>query len=281
MKYTPRQPPEGINTTIEHPLKEFAYLLGGLGMLIATTIVVLSLSVDYLVEFIPPSAEVKLFRVESDAAPNDADNNAEEQRVLAYLAERVTHINSVAEQPQAIVVDIVNSADANAFVLPGGRVFVTTGLLKLLDTENGLTMVLAHEWAHQQLRHPIKGLGKGLIITAALAVITGTQDNAWLSNVLGGAVNVGMLAFSREQERDADTLGLALTTRVYGHSTGADEFFAKMMSNDSALDIRAFLRTHPPTDARLARIEQQSPHRDHQAATPLPHFIKAYAAAAF
>lgn len=90
----------------------------------------------------------------------------------------------VSIQPQAVSVDIVHSEDPKAFVLPGGRIYVTTGLLQLLETENGLAMVLAHEWAHQHLRHPIKGLGKGIVIATALAVITGTQDNAWLADLL-------------------------------------------------------------------------------------------------
>lgn len=86
---------------------------------------------------------------------NDSDD-PDSQRTKAYLAALLENLNRAADQPQAVSIDIVDSEGPNAFVVRGGRIFVTTGLLRLLETENGLSMVLAHEWAHQHLRHAIK-----------------------------------------------------------------------------------------------------------------------------
>ena len=278
MKFTPRLPPEGINTTTEHPLKEFAYLLAGIGAFIALAIIILAASVDVLVRFIPPSAEAKLFSGTTFmAAEKPRDEVA--QRTQDYLTHLIAQLNRSAEQPLPVSVTVINSKQPNAFVIPGGRIFVTAGLLQLLDTENGLSMVLAHEWAHQHLRHPLRGLGLGVIVTAVLAIITGTQDNAWISDLLGGAAQVSMLVFSREQEHAADEIGLDLTTRVYGHSAGADEFFVKILAQQSDFDsnVPDFLSSHPATEERIARIQAHSANSQ-QLVTPLPDYVKDYAA---
>lgn len=94
-------------------------------------------------------------------------------------------------------------------------------------------------------------------------------------------MQVGLTAYSRDQERSADMLGASLTTRVYGQSQGAEEFFEKAMTKqlEIGVGIPSFLRSHPQTEERLARIKSTNAGTA-DVLIPLPDYVKAYASSA-
>ncbi|MFN4082173.1 MAG: M48 family metallopeptidase [Bacteroidia bacterium] len=138
----------------------------------------------------------------------------------------------------------------NAFCLPGGKIYVFTGLIKYLDSEDALAGVLAHEIAHADCRHGtaqiIKNAGLSLLIT----FIFGVDD--------GGLVNLGAnllsLGFSRADEAEADKKSVEYLYPTTYDARGAARFFEKLKTDNKDPEVLAFLSTHPDTEERINEI---------------------------
>jgi len=142
----------------------------------------------------------------------------------------------------------------NAFALPGGQVLVTSALLEQTGSENELAFVLAHELGHVAGRHPLRALGRGLLLSLALGAIGSTEG----ASVAASAAALGERSFSREQERAADRFGLALVAAEYGHVAGATDFLRRLPdAQDARAASRAasWLATHPRSVDRVAELE--------------------------
>ena len=170
---------------------------------------------------------------------------------------------------------LVQNPGINAFALPAGRIFVTTGLLDLFETEAELKAVLAHEIAHVESRHSWrsqKGANAGRTISGIFGAIGAVRDDARLT-AIGGAVEVvGGLAFlnyGRQREREADMFAsvfLARTNETDGLVGTFDKLqSAREMSSPTA-DADAVTRTvdnvmerllssHPSPLERLSRAQ--------------------------
>src|SRR5262245_37515054 len=119
---------------------------------------------------------------------------------------------------------VADQAEANAFALPGGYVYVTRGLLALLNSEDELACVVGHEMGHVTASHSTKRMGAALA-TAPISIATGLAGAAVgiVSPALGGvvagtgeAITGGLVIapFSREQEHEADELGQTLAAKA-------------------------------------------------------------------
>ncbi|MDH5593418.1 MAG: M48 family metallopeptidase [Gammaproteobacteria bacterium] len=275
MKYTPKLPPEGINTSSENHLKEFALLTGGVLGIVLVTVAILSLLVNHLVSYIPIEFENEYFASQFIEHPVE---EGKYHQTEIWLNQRVnemrTHYSGEDEDKFRFHVRVVEMKEPNAFVFPGGNIGVTTGLLEMMETENGLVMVLAHEMAHQYKRHPLRSMGRGVVIGLTLMVFTGMENSSLVSNLIGNAAMLEQLAFSREQESDADAIGVELLQQTYGHASGATEFFRKMRNKkESRYMPPAFLSTHPDVENRILKLQEME--RMYPGKTkPLPKFIK-------
>ncbi|MEM1230934.1 MAG: M48 family metallopeptidase, partial [Pseudomonadota bacterium] len=165
----------------------------------------------------------------------------------------------------------------NAFATLGGRVVFFEGLVSQLPSENALALVLAHELAHLQLRHPIVAAGRGLTVSLALAATFGLADNAVVAQLVEWIGVTSTLSYSRDQEREADALAAQVVLAEYGHLRGARGLFDLFRdeSGESSALVPDFRSTHPSIDERiqwlLTYAEEQGP-MDHETApiTPLP-----------
>jgi len=174
-------------------------------------------------------------------------------------------------------VEIANELGANAFAVPGGHIVVTRGLFSSIQSENGLSMILAHEMAHHYERHPLRSTGRGLVVSVFLLAILGADGSSFLQNFLGNTASITNLAFSRQQESDSDTFASALLLKFYGHASGAAEFFQYIKLEEGiASEIPSFLSTHPSTEGRIENLLAfESKHSGEK--KPLPDFIHDYA----
>ena len=262
MEFEPREIPEGINTSREHPLREFAVLVSGIAAVIVLVTGLLIVSADFLIGFIPVEQENSWFSSDSMVDESGRDSKIEsnsEAEVERYLQNLITQLQDESRPDFRFNVNLIESETPNAFVLPGGNIAVTSGLLRRVESENGLAMVLAHEMAHQYYRHPLRALGRGVVVSLALMVITGFGDGALADSFVAGAVTLTQLSFSREQEREADELGVELLIRHYGHARGAGEFFeAVKLLPDAESDMPNFLSTHPGIDERLGSLRARA-----------------------
>ena len=149
---------------------------------------------------------------------------------------------------------------------------MTRGLLESIESENGLAMVLAHEYAHVELRHPITLMMEQLSIGFVLTMI-GSDNVAQL--IAQNTAAVTALSFSREMERAADRYALEALQRHYGHTAGADEFFLNIQEQHQPFESdsrwQQMLQTHPLTSERIEVIRSGARMGE---LTPLPEVLR-------
>ncbi len=161
---------------------------------------------------------------------------------------------------------IENDKVANAFCLPGGKVFVYTGILKYTEDEAGLAVVIGHEVAHALSRHGAERMSLTLLAQlgeTAMQTALGTQSADAMrvfDYAYGLAADIGViLPYSRTQEYEADHIGLILMAKAGYDPRGALVFWERLSRGKSAPSPPSFLSTHPTDQDRIAKIRNLLP----------------------
>ena len=147
---------------------------------------------------------------------------------------------------------MTDSPDVNAFALPGGYIFVNYGLIEKAATPEEVAGVLAHEIQHVLKRHGLKNVvgraGLGLILGLLLGDLEGLGGL-----IIGASSELAALSFSREQEEEADALGLELLYAANIDPSGLPSFFEKLSAEQESKGtaLPSFLSTHPDTTERI------------------------------
>jgi beta-barrel assembly-enhancing protease len=150
---------------------------------------------------------------------------------------------------------IVKGAQANAFSVPGGWVYVNEGLLSNAQNQEELASVLAHETGHIVLGHVMNRIHQAQtanIIGSILSVFVRSQGAATLLNLAG---NYAFLNFSRQQEYQADHEGTILASKAGYNPWGMIWFFQKLQKLYGDTGFEQYVQDHPSTKDRIARIE--------------------------
>jgi predicted Zn-dependent protease len=159
---------------------------------------------------------------------------------------------------------LIKDPQLNAFSIPGGHVFVTTGILEVMDSEAELAGLLGHEIAHVTCHHISKrmeqekkiGLGTMAAILASLLAGDPRIASAVITSSLATGISLG-LKYSREDETEADNQGFKTMTREGFNPGGMIDLLTKLRkwgSFGSDL-IPAYMLTHPGIEDRIAHIE--------------------------
>jgi predicted Zn-dependent protease len=161
---------------------------------------------------------------------------------------------------------IENDKVANAFCLPGGKVFVYTGIMKYTEDETGLATVIGHEVAHAMVRHGAERMSLTLLAqlgeTAMQTALRTQSANAIrvFDYAYGLAANIGViLPYSRTHEYEADHIGLILMAKAGYDPRGALGFWERLSKGKSAPSPPSFLSTHPTDHDRIAKIKDLLP----------------------
>jgi len=188
--------------------------------------------------------------------------DAVENRYVTCVAKAVT---AVAEKgPKEWEVTVFNKDDVNAFALPGGKIGVYTGLLKVAKNQDQLATVISHEVAHVLARHGNERVSTAYATQTGLELVQAmaggaSQDKSNLMALLGLGAQVGViLPFSRTQESEADLLGLDLMAKA-GFDPRASVDLWKNMIAASGNGGPAFLSTHPASSQRIKDLENRMP----------------------
>ena len=163
---------------------------------------------------------------------------------------------------------VVNSSVPNAFALPGGFVTINRGLLVGLSSEAEMAAVLGHEIGHVTAKHSLAGYQRALaanVLLAGVSVASGGSETATqLSAVTASLINNG---FSRDQEREADWLGIDYMVEARYDPAGAvnlqEYFYRELEGGKNPMFLEGLFRTHPFSKERLdnarARIANRYP----------------------
>lgn len=152
---------------------------------------------------------------------------------------------------------VFRSDTPNAFVLPGGRMGVTTGLLSLVRNDDQLAAVLGHEVGHITARHAAERYSQTAAAQAGLQIATGVAgDYGRAVGALGGlGAQLGvLLPFSRQHELEADRLGVDYMARA-GYDPREALALWRLMSQQRQTSTPEFASTHPADSTRIAALE--------------------------
>jgi predicted Zn-dependent protease len=154
----------------------------------------------------------------------------------------------------------------NAWVMPGGRAVVYSGILRYTQNETGLAVVLGHEVGHAIAGHGNERMSQGLLAQLggmALAVALSTQPQqtqGLFMSAYGAGANYGvLLPYSRLEESEADRIGLVLMARAGYDPRQAIPFWDRMKSQEGRSQTPELLSTHPAPDTRIDDIRRHLP----------------------
>jgi predicted Zn-dependent protease len=190
----------------------------------------------------------------------------------------VTYVNKVGGRVASYFPDklfnfkfyVIKTDGYNAFAIPGGQVFIYSGLLEAMQNEDQLAGILAHEIAHVYCRHISQQIDKSKKIT--MASVAGMAAGILIGMTGGGgkaaqAVTTGtmaagqsaMLSYSRENEMQADQIGLKYLEQAGYSGEGLLQILKKIRSQQwfGSDQIPTYLTTHPAVEDRIAYIDSQ------------------------
>lgn len=157
--------------------------------------------------------------------------------------------------------NLVQNDSANAFCLPGGKVVVFTGILKIAQNDDQLATVIAHEIAHALARHGAERVslskvksGIGMVGSIILGSIGSPYGNIFNQTYDLTSQYGVMLPFSREHEKEADEIGIILMHKA-GYDINEAINFWQNMSKDKKSSTE-FFSTHPSSETRIREIKE-------------------------
>ncbi|MEJ2529879.1 MAG: M48 family metallopeptidase, partial [Gammaproteobacteria bacterium] len=249
MRYSNPKIPEGINTSKEHPLKEFIILTTGALAALFLLAVLLSYFGATLARFIPFEMEQGW----TEGFFHDSVEPTELKQYLESVSNRVAKSMGLEDEYQ-IHLHYSTDKTINAFATLGGNIILFKGLLELLPNEDALAMLIAHEMTHIQHRDPIVSFASSLSVQTGLAILLGNSD----VSVLGDTGLLTMLHFSRKMEAAADAQAVAVVDDLYGHIAGATDLFnllSEIRKKQGMGEQMAIFSSHPLDKKRLEAME--------------------------
>jgi Zn-dependent protease with chaperone function len=273
MEYRPSLPENNVNVSHARPVREFILLFLGITVILLVAFWALGLFVDSAVNFISPGMESVIFQTHDVSAPLTANADGPKQAELQRLADALRKCDGIS---YPVKVHLVESDQANALAVPGGRIVVFSGLLDKVRSENGLAFVLAHELAHFKDRDHLRSMGRGIVLTAMMAVISGTGSQ--LTQLFAPAANLSQAHYSRERESMADRQALLALNCYYGHVGGASEFFKAVQPDATKKSLLNghYFASHPEAVARIDNLHRltRDLNLDVQEVRPLPTVLE-------
>jgi predicted Zn-dependent protease len=189
--------------------------------------------------------------------------DAETTAYVRGLGERLTRSAPGPKYPYRF--SVADYREINAFALPGGPVWVHRGVLQSATSESQVAGVLAHEIAHVAQRHAADQLTKAMIANWGLTVlgaVLGNTGGAGTAQVAASLLANGVfLKFSRDDEREADAVGVQIMRRAGWDPQGMIELF-EILRREQRRDpgsVEIFLSTHPSPQDRIQRLQASMP----------------------
>jgi predicted Zn-dependent protease len=190
-----------------------------------------------------------------------------DEQLQAYVNQVGQRLAAKGDRPElTYTFTVLDSAETNAFALPGGYVYITRGIMSYLNSEAELSAVLGHEIGHVTARHAVRqqssataaGVGATLI-----AVLTGSGSLANIANVASSALISG---YGRDMELEADALGAKYVDRV-GYDPQSMVDVVRLLKNQEMFEIQrareenreprvyhGVFASHPDNDTRLKEV---------------------------
>ena len=183
--------------------------------------------------------------------------------ITEYVNRVEQNIAENSDSKIPVMVGVIESPEINAFTLPGGYIFVNTGLLQAVDNEAELAAVLAHETGHVACRHEVSNMTRRELLQYAMIPLMFTPMSYPVYLGVTEGLNLGIplafLKFSRDEEHEADFLGLQYLWKAGYDPNAFVGIFSKIIQQRRSVpgSVPSIFMDHPPTKARIISIEQE------------------------
>lgn len=201
---------------------------------------------------LPYDVDRKLGELASSSLLGDA-RECTNPRLIDAVTKVVSHLD-VRLDPmyRPLTVRVIDDDTVNAFALPGGYVFVMTGLLGAVESPDELAGVLGHEIGHVVQRHGVQRIAQSMWLGFLASWVTG--GDGFGGELAGQAASLLSLKYGRDQELESDTIGLDLMARAGYDPKRFPDFFKRL--GDGGLPD--FLSTHPDSGDRVEALRRDA-----------------------
>ena len=184
--------------------------------------------------------------------------NPQAVALVQRVGEHLVRQSAAAKSPYKFSFHVLADAKTvNAFALPGGPLFITEGLLRLLKSEAELAGVLGHEIGHVIARHSSERLAKQQLtqgLLGALVVGSGDYTTAQIGQVVGNMIN---MSYGRDDELESDALGIRIMAEAGYDPRGMIRVMEVLAKASGGSRQPEFFSTHPAPENRSERIRQE------------------------
>ena len=186
---------------------------------------------------------------------------------IAAATEAYLKANGLASEVQnfAWEFNLVKSNEVNAWCMPGGKIVVYEGIMKLVGSDDELAVVMGHEVAHAVAKHSNERMSQQVLAqygASAVGILTSGKTYATqqlAQTVYGLGANYGVMQpFSRKHESEADQIGLILMT-IAGYNPDAAVTFWQKMAKTSQSTTPEFMSSHPSHETRIKDLQSWLP----------------------
>jgi len=184
-----------------------------------------------------------------------------DERLQAYVRSVGEKIAAYSDRPMPYEFAVLASDVPNAFALPGGKVYITAGLMLEMGNERQLAGVLGHEISHVAMRHNVKGIQRqmGAAVVVEIAGIVVGGSNAQIAEAAAKvATGMAKLHYSREDEYQADEVGIRYMARAGYNPYGMVELLTTLLEISQAEggSLTEMFQTHPLTKKRIDKVRE-------------------------
>lgn len=214
--------------------------------------------------FMSEADELQIGREQHPQITAEFGGTYDDPEVARYVDSIGQFLVSTSERPDLkFTFTVLNSPVVNAFALPGGYVYVTRGLLALANSEAELAGVIGHEIGHVTARHSAQRYSQAMLANIGMLGVAIATGSGTLANLAGSGAQLYLQSYSRDQEFEADLLGVRYLSRATYDPQAMSSFLQNLLADsrlDAALagqpgaaDEYNIMATHPRTADRVQR----------------------------
>jgi predicted Zn-dependent protease len=205
---------------------------------------------------VSPEQEKQMGRDTAAQVEKELGQSVKDQQLQNYINSVGQGIARISHTPdEGFSYKAIDHKSVNAFALPGGYIYITTGLLKELNSEAQLASVLAHETAHVTARHIAQQITRDILIDVGFSV-AGSQTASSAIRVANIVRQLESMSFTREQEKQADEVGMDYLVKAGYTPYGMIETMEILQRASGSRTIE-FFSTHPNPENRIGYLQER------------------------
>lgn len=203
---------------------------------------------------------------QEQALPATSEISQQVAAIAARLVDKIDEVEAALAAENGVAaqnfwrdfrweVNVINSPQANAFALPGGKMAVYTGLVPVAQNADGMAVVMGHEIAHALLRHGAQRMARGKLEQIGAMAGAASGVDAQTQQMIFSAYGVtSQLPYARGHESQADEVGLLLMAAACFNPDEAVPLWQRMGAQSGGKSPPEFASTHPSADTRIKHL---------------------------